>query len=297
MLRRGRGETMSELRITLIDVGWGDSILIESTDASGKIHCALIDSNDTGDSLSSFLFLKRHFEKRQITTPTKEPLFDWIMLSHGHADHGQGLKGIVRSFGAKRLLYPRMPENDAIPFFTALIMEANGGKGRIGNHQAVDEGTLLEPLGDATLDILWPPAGYQTDNLNNKSIVLAMTLGEVSAVLTGDAEGEVWDEIAGKIPANTRFLKVPHHGSKNGTFSGRRTPWLDNLSPEAMVGISCHIRPFNFHHPHKPVLDAIEKWKKAGANTGGTPAALRTDVNYHLTFTTDGTKHEAAYSH
>ena len=37
---------MSELAVTLIDVGWGDSILLESTDAAGVTRFALVDCND-----------------------------------------------------------------------------------------------------------------------------------------------------------------------------------------------------------------------------------------------------------
>jgi hypothetical protein len=56
------GDQMSTLSVTLIDVGWGDSLLIESRDNSDS-HYALVDSNDTSSSRSSHIFLKRFFEK------------------------------------------------------------------------------------------------------------------------------------------------------------------------------------------------------------------------------------------
>jgi len=59
---------MSELSITLIDVGWGDSILVESVTEAGERHFGLVDCNDTSVSRSSFLFVKRHLEAS--TPPT-----------------------------------------------------------------------------------------------------------------------------------------------------------------------------------------------------------------------------------
>ena len=47
---------MSELKATLIDVGWGDSIFLETDDGSGNRLYALIDSNDTS-TLRSFISL------------------------------------------------------------------------------------------------------------------------------------------------------------------------------------------------------------------------------------------------
>ena len=57
---------MAELKITLIDVGWGDSILLESVDAAGIAHLALIDSNDTTNFRSSEIFIKRYLERARI---------------------------------------------------------------------------------------------------------------------------------------------------------------------------------------------------------------------------------------
>ena len=37
---------MSKLNVTIIDVGWGDSIFLESTDGNGDPIYALVDSND-----------------------------------------------------------------------------------------------------------------------------------------------------------------------------------------------------------------------------------------------------------
>lgn len=90
--------------MTLIDVGWGDSLLLESVDNRGNAYYALIDSNDTSTLRSSHILLKRFFEKKKVAVPAAGHTFEWVLLTHVHADHGQGLKKILRDFGTSPIL-------------------------------------------------------------------------------------------------------------------------------------------------------------------------------------------------
>src|ERR1700722_9686980 len=100
------------LRVTLIDVGWGDSIFLETSDQKGRKHYALIDSNDSPTLRSSYIFVQRFFEKEyakqnlQLPDPKTQPLFDWVLLTHAHGDHAEGLKRLLQGFGAARFWYP-----------------------------------------------------------------------------------------------------------------------------------------------------------------------------------------------
>ena len=134
---------------------------------------------------------------------------------------------------------------------------------------------------------LWPNPGQVSQNENDNSVVLAITLGQVCFVLTGDAEADgVWTQIAGQIPSNTGFFKIPHHGSSNGTFTASgTTPWLTYVPQSATVGISSHVRPFN--HPDPKVVTALAAHKPI----------YRTDEHYHVTFETDGSAVKVSYSH
>ena len=264
---------MSTLRVTIIDVGWGDSLLLESEDMTGS-HYALIDSNDTSTFRSSYIFLKRFFEKTSITFPSPSPVFEWVLLTHRHADHGQGLKKVLRDLGTDRFWYSNSPNRPA--FFADLLRYASKSP-RVGQYDAVDTSKILPPFGAASMQVLWPLPGKIAANENDNSVVLAITLGQVVFVLTGDAEADgVWTHIASQIPANTRFFKVPHHGSANGTFTSvGTTPWLSAV-PAADVGISSHVRPFN--HPDQQVVKILPPGR-----------TYRTDQHYHITVETDGT--------
>jgi competence protein ComEC len=274
---------MNRLSVTMIDVGWGDSLLIEFEE-DGDIKYGLVDSNDTATLRSSYIFLKRLFERRKITLPEDRPVFEFVLLSHPHADHAQGLKALMREFGAKNFWYPK---SGRLGSSADLLRYANRYRHLIQVHQHVDDDRILPQINGASLDVLWPGVDVISDNENNNSVVLALTLGGVSFVLTGDAEEEVWEHAAAKIPAGTRFFKVPHHGSVNGTFGpGGSTPWFDACPDQAVLGISSHIRPHT--HPDQEVLDLLDAHNRT---------YFRTDEHYHLKFTTDGHDVRVTYSH
>ncbi|MFC1705909.1 ComEC/Rec2 family competence protein [Planctomycetota bacterium] len=280
---------MSKLRATMIDVGWGDSILLEVEDDVGTLQVALVDSNDKKNFCSSLVFLSKHFQRCRNRLPSTKPMFEFVMLSHAHADHGDGLKAIMQKFGTKELWYPKTDETK--PSILTDLQSFARRSSNVRHWQALDVSRQPHPLGPANLRVLWPlEDGIDTDNENNNSIVFTITLDQVTFVLTGDAEKDVWEQIASQVPQETHFFKVPHHGSVNGTLgSGGATPWLDHCPNSARLGISCH--GVRFGHPHDEVVKAFEDngW---AAESGH----FRTDQHYHLTFETDGQNTTVQYS-
>lgn len=273
---------MPRLAVTLIDVGWGDSLLLESETAAGGLHYALIDSNDTTTLRSSYIFLRRHFEKKGVQIPADKPVFDFVLLTHAHTDHGQGLKPLMKYFGTRRFWYPKSIEWGGL----ATLLNFANRSPNVVSHQALDRTKQLPALGDVAMRILWPPRNrLDPRNENNNSVILDLRLGDVSFLLTGDAEEPVWHEIASQIPPTTRFFKMPHHGSKNGTFFENGNPaWLNECPPGALLGISSHVRPFD--HPSPETVARLDHDRRP---------YYRTDRNYHVTFETDGTQVQVHY--
>ena len=74
------------------------------------------------------------------------------------------------------------------------------------------------------LKALWPPytpgGAYDADSENNNSVVLALTLGQVSFVLAGDWEAEEGQQMCQDLAQNSGLavFTVPHHGAVNGMF-------------------------------------------------------------------------------
>jgi competence protein ComEC len=241
---------MSTLNITLIDVAWGDSIFIESIDNSGKSFYALVDSNDTAANKSSYTFIKKFFERAKVDTDNVKHIFDFVLLSHAHSDHGQGLKEIMMKLGTKYFCYPKSNQWGGL---SGLISFANTSA-QVLHHESINSTKILPDLGDASLKVLWPDYSNPPDtNENNNSIVLSIQLNNVVVLLTGDAEKDVWAKIISRIPAGLRVFKVPHHGSVNGTFDDQNNPcWLNSIEQRTLLAISSHIKPYG--HPHQQVI-------------------------------------------
>lgn len=279
---------MSSLSITVIDVGWGDSILIESQPATGQTAYALIDSNDEPWRRSSIEFLRKRFRTLGVPFGSGSRLFDFVMATHAHADHISGLRRIVEAFGTKRFYYPLADGSQ----FADLVRYAENSRrsnGRIRNHEHLDTTAQLPSLGDAQLTVLWPPPPPQGQTCfdpiepNNNSIVLGIRLDRVKCILSGDCLAENWQNI---IPWTSqkqlRFIKIPHHGARNSTFDANNgTPWFALVGSRTKLAMSTHVSPHR--HPHNDVLAAFAQ---------RSFRYYRTDHHYHVRFWTDGRRTE-----
>jgi beta-lactamase superfamily II metal-dependent hydrolase len=285
---------MAELSATLIDVGSGDSILIELTDGGQRFR-ALVDCNDEPNWRVAEDFLKKRFRTQGVSFGSGSRAFEFVLLTHAHADHMNGLKRIMSTFGTDTFYYPDCGTNVGL----ATLVSYCDASTRVGSRVEVDSSSTISPLGNvAAIEILWPPRPSHvnglpdTANQNTNSVVIAITLQDVSFVLTGDCEAENWNSSEMKsMPSSVRFFKVPHHGGKNGVYDNRSgTPWVDRLAGIGSVhfGLSTHVSPYK--HPHRKVMDVLER--RFGASN-----VRRTDTQYHLTFSTSGSDLRVRYSH
>ena len=144
---------MAKLTVIFIDVGWGDSILIEYENAQGKRIYGLVDSNDSTESLSSCTFIKQHFEQKKVRYQ-KKPAFEFVLLTHWHLDHYTGLKRIIKKFGTTYFWYPKSWAND----MAILRKYANSNNARIKVHEAVNLGKNPPKFGAVGLKFHWPPS-------------------------------------------------------------------------------------------------------------------------------------------
>src|SRR5437868_15047137 len=97
---------MSELSLTLIDVGSGDSLFIEAANNQGARSFALIDSNDEPNWRASEMFITKYLRTSGISFGSPNRLFAFVMVTHAHADHLSGLKRLLQVFGAEWFYYP-----------------------------------------------------------------------------------------------------------------------------------------------------------------------------------------------
>ena len=83
------------------------SILIEILDDAGQTHYGLVDCNDTSNQRSAYLFVKRFLERQGVDLTDGQRIFDFVLLTHGHADHANGIQSMISAFKTDWFWYPK----------------------------------------------------------------------------------------------------------------------------------------------------------------------------------------------
>ncbi len=256
-----------QFEMTAIDVGQGDSILLVFPDGrtllldgggipafAGRAPAQL----DTGEDVVAPYLWDRGFRS-----------LDVIALSHAHDDHIGGLPAIAADFHPRELWTGAIPESPAWEKLRAAAARA-------GTHIV----PLLAPahflFGGAQIEVLAPFPDYlpAAEPKNNDSLVLRITSGPHSFLLTGDAERqiELWMLAENEI-RRTDVLKVAHHGSRTSSSD----LFLDAVHPAfAIISVGYEN---SYGHPNREVIDRLEQ---RGA------AVLRTDLDGLVTIRSDG---------
>ncbi|MBQ6298302.1 MAG: MBL fold metallo-hydrolase [Selenomonadaceae bacterium] len=276
-------DVKGNLKISMLNVGQGDAILIQT----GK-QTVLIDTSDTDERD----LLVKELEKLSVTK------IDKLILTHPHADH-------IGS--AKALINPSKKELNANPYLEKIsvsevydngiastsplyksYIKAIDAKGI--THNALKVGDTLDFGNSVKFNVLYPTAelvaavnGGQKSDPNNESVVGKLTYKKFSMMFTGDAEKEV--EAA--LLANNKtkalkcdVLKAGHHGS----YTASTKDFVAAVNPSYVL-ISCgpdEERRNTYGHPH---LEPLENYLAQGINKKNI---LCTRWNGTITVTSDG---------
>ncbi len=250
------------LHVSFLDVGQGDAILIQQ----GKQQI-LIDGGPSPQAINLRLADKMPFWDRTI---------DLLVLTHPDYDHLAGLVEVLRRFQVSQVLYPD-PDYPS-PIYDEWINLINTKKikstiARAG--QQIDLGT------DTVIKILHPRAsplaGTESD-MDNNSVVLLVSMGNVSFLLTADIGKEAEYELVGqRADLTSTVLKVAHHGSDTSTTA----EFLAVVSPQlAVISVGADNK---FGHPSDEVMDRLE-------DRIGPKNIYRTDEHDTIEFITDGNR-------
>jgi len=187
-------ETGSELTVTFIDVGQGDSTLI-CCDG----YAMLIDAGGESEGSPA---VSDALRQHSITS------LDYVILTHPDADHIMQADEVVASVDCKMLLLPECQNNST--HFTNL-MDAIGDKGYAITTPVV--GTTYS-LGSASFILLAPNSTTYNSN-NDYSIALLLTHGDNTFLFTGDAQERSEDEmLQNEYSLDADVYHVGHHGGK-----------------------------------------------------------------------------------
>ena len=276
-------DVKGNLKISMLNVGQGDAILIQT----GK-QTVLIDTSDTDERD----LLVKELEKFSVTK------IDKLILTHPHADH-------IGS--AKALINPSKKELNANPYLEKIsvaevydngiastsplyksYMKAIDAKGI--THNALKVGDTLDFGNSVKFNVLYPTPELvaavndgQKSDPNNESVVGKLTYKKFSMMFTGDAEKEAEAAILANNKAKALkcdVLKSGHHGS----YTASTKDFVAAVNPSYVL-ISCgpeEERRNTYGHPH---LEPLENYLEQGIDKKNI---LCTRWNGTITVISDG---------
>ncbi|KNB74186.1 DNA internalization-related competence protein ComEC/Rec2 [Brevibacillus reuszeri] len=242
-----------EVRITFLDVGQGDSIVVEI--ANQKVY--LIDAGGT----ISFAAREPWREKRNPFEVGKDVVLPFLMargiekidrvvMTHGDMDHIGGLAALVPRFAIGEVIVNGSTPKGYEQEILQLVRE---------KRVPIVTGSPGQTWSDAPgIEWKWLHPGQTSAYTgNDSSVVLQLTAYETIVLFTGDVErnGE-FRLVKGGLPP-VDVLKVAHHGSKTSSTEAL----LSAIQPKAAV-ISAGANN-RYGHPSPEVLTRL---KNAGSS-------------------------------
>jgi len=270
-----------QMRIHLINIGQGDSILLEF-----PCGVALVDTGgESSTDYDSVGPLKAYLDAFFASRPDLNSTIELLVLSHPHIDHTRGAQMVSENYYLANLVDNGQHRDD------------EGGRPQIDmeswfqqnsdtlRYQAISASAVpangltsatIDPIGtcpassiDPKIRVLWGQldAGESgASNPNNNSVVLRVDFGQFSTLLTGDLQEE---GIVGLLQKHSSsgalrdvdVYKVGHHGSKNATTAAL----VNALSAKiALVSMGPYERARGlyiarrFAHPHHDAMALLE---------------------------------------
>lgn len=252
------------LTVSVIDVGQGDSILVESP--SGRTM--LIDGGPKykrGDAGRRYVLPYLH--KKGINK------LDIVVLTHPHDDHVGGLPSVLKDLPVGLVLDSGQPHTSRAYLDFLQIVDRKKIPYKLARAgQEIDLG------GGVKGEVLNPQEPFIEESaLNNNSVVIRLVFGKIAIMLTGDMEKEGEYRVLGLgAGLGSQVLKVGHHGSRTSSS----TEFLEAVQPKVAL-ISVGIKN-KFHHPHP---STIKRFEELGIK------AYRTDLNGTIVVSTDGERY------
>ncbi len=238
-------------RVTILDVGQGDGILVEGS-RGGRL---LVDGGPDPDRLLVALDGR---------VPPWDRRIDTLILTHPHEDHVAGMALLLDRYHVGRVFEPGMVGPG--PGYAAWLARLSRTGAPVRGGLAAGDRLQVDEI---SLRVLWPIRGQVPSKppdggtgINNVSVVLLGQVGPRRFLLMGDVEQAIDPQLLAEGLPHVDLLKVAHHGSKTATTQ----PFVETVRPRVAVASAGTGNPYG--HPAKATMDRLAA---AGARV------LRTD--------------------
>ena len=243
--KQDTGTAQGRLRISVLDVGQADAILLQD----GKRNIMIDVGNDAkdkvGDSGGRQALIKA-LDKAGVNR------IKTVFVTHHHRDHMGNIMYVRGKYGVSNI-YDSGYVNNGYKASVALNSDLRAGR---YNGQALKAGDKITIDKNYYIEVLAPGdflSKKDLKNMNNTSLVLMLHYGSFKMLLTGDAEAPVEDALQQKYGTELQadVLKVGHHGSKTSSY----WPFISKVKPKYAL-ISCG--DFSIYkHPNKNVVGSL----------------------------------------
>ena len=236
------------LRLTFLDVGQGDAIVIRfpngmarTLDAGGYYSFQAENDRASGFDVGEAV-VSRYLWHEWIN------VLDAAAISHTDSDHAGGVPALMKNFRIKRFDYA--PLGASTKTLKKLLDLARSRK---ISENAMSSG-MEENIGMVAVQALHPAADSKISSPNENSLVLRLTYNRFSALLTGDLEKSGEAELLRRVDdMGAQLLKVGHHGSRAATSD----MLLEKTRPRWAVISAGRNNPYR--HPSRDVIERLEK--------------------------------------
>ena len=220
---------MDDCRVTVLDVGQGQCILLQSEGRTWMVDCGGSDDEDTADLAADTLL------SQGVTR------LDGLILTHYDRDHAGAAEYLLTRIPADTVLFPDMPDPDGVGEKIAQ---------RADNAVWVNKDLSLS-YGRTEMTIFAPLKG---ETGNESSLCVLFQAANCDILITGDrtALGELLLMRKSELP-QLEILIAGHHGSANSTSEE-----LLSATNPAIVAISVGNNPYG--HPSPALLERLARY-------------------------------------
>jgi competence protein ComEC len=254
-----------DLRITFLDVGQGDAAVVELPGSQVMVIDGGGFASEDFDAGEAILapFLWSH----------KIGRVDILVMSHPQLDHYGGLTFLAEHFSAREFwMTGEQAQGERFARLLAALQRA-GATSRV-----LCRDTPAMQFSQVRVQVLHPPCQSAGLDINNASLVLRLTHGEIDMLFTGDIEAEGERMVLSTNTAlASEILKVPHHGSRTSSTQA----FITAVAPQVAIASLGAYNRFAF-----PAAQVVQRYVEQGSQF------LRTDQAGAITVVSDGQEYQ-----